>query len=95
MTMLIVTCNGTPVRPTARIPLATDSFSKAARIAEIDEDRRGRPSGPWQWEPIRGGRAPTVFEAQAAEHDTAWQAWRGDRVYTIPEIPDAITFSAH
>jgi len=65
------------------------------QISEIaSEDRRGRSLGPWHWEAIRRERA-TGLEVQAAEHDTAWQARRGDCIYTILEIPDAITFSAH
>jgi hypothetical protein len=92
--MLIVTCNGAPVRPPARMPLPVDSFIRATRMAQIDEDRRGRSLGPWHWEAIRRERA-TGLEVQAAEHDTAWQARRGDCIYTILEMPDAITFSAH
>jgi hypothetical protein len=93
-TMLIVTCNGAPVRPSARMPLPIDSFVRATRMAQIDEDRRGPSSAPWNWEAIRREGA-TGSEVQAAEHDTAWQARRADCIYTILEIPDAITFSAH
>jgi hypothetical protein len=88
--MLIVTCNGTPLRPSPRMSLPVDSFTKATRMAKVDEGRHGASFGPWHWEAIRRGHAATVFEAQAAEHDTAWQARRGDRIYTILEIPDAI-----
>jgi hypothetical protein len=92
--MLIATCNGAPVRSQARTPLPVDSFIRATRVAQNDEDRRGQSLGPWHWEAIRRERA-TGLEAQAAEHDTAWQARRGDCIYTILEIPDPITFSAH
>jgi hypothetical protein len=92
--MLIVTCNGAPLRRLPRMPLPVDSFLRATRMAQIDEDRRGRSCGPWHWEAIRRERA-TGLELQAAEHDTAWQARRGDCIYTILEIPDAITFTAH
>jgi hypothetical protein len=93
--MLIVTCNGAPIRPPRRLPPTADSFTRATWMAEMHEDGRGRSLGPWHWEAIRRGHAATVLEAQAAEHDTAWQARRGNRIYTILEIPDAITFSAH
>jgi hypothetical protein len=76
------------------MPLPLDSFIKATRMAQIDEGRRGRSLGTWHWEAIRRERA-TGLEVLAAEHDTAWQARRGDCIYTILEIPDAITFSAH
>jgi hypothetical protein len=75
--------------------LPVDNFTKAMRMAKVEEGRHGASFGPWHWEAIRRGHAATVFDAQAAERDTAWQARRGDRVYTILEIPDAITLSAH
>jgi hypothetical protein len=76
------------------MPLPLDEFARAKRMAEIDEGRRGGSFEPWQWEAIGRERARGL-EVQAAEHDTAWQARRGDCIYTILEIPDAITFSAH
>jgi hypothetical protein len=90
--MLIVTCNGVPVQPPARMSLPIDSFVRAARMAQFEEDRLGRSGGPWHWDAIRRERA-TGLEVRAAEHETAWQARRGDRIYTILEIPDGITFS--
>src|SRR3954469_8295258 len=65
-TMLIVTCNGAPIRPPGRLPPTADSFTRATWMAEIDEHGRGRSLGPWHWEAIRRGHAASVLEAQAA-----------------------------
>jgi hypothetical protein len=93
--MLIVTCNGAPVRIPGRLPPTADSFTRATWMAKIDAEARGQSLGAWDWQAIRRRDAATAFEAQTAEHETAWQARRGDCIYTILEIPDGITFSAH